>query len=184
LAGGGRSPFGGKSMFGSEGSGEVHVDLNLTPLMDVMSNILFFLLASFGAAILSYINVSYPVQSDGEPTPMKKEQVTVNLQITPSEYKVNCSNDELPAEELAKLRYTIPKLGDGYDFKKLNNTLYEIKKQYPASETAIMVPDGVVLYDSMIRTMDAVRDITIDGKRFRLFPKMVVADLVKADTAE
>ena len=39
--------FGGrKSLFGEEGSEAVVVDLNLTPLMDVMSNILFFLLAS------------------------------------------------------------------------------------------------------------------------------------------
>lgn len=172
-------------MFGSEGSGEINVDLNLTPLMDVMSNILFFLLASFGAAILSFINVAVPVQSDGEPTPMKTDQVTVNLQITPGEYRVNCSNDELPPEKLQELKRTIPRLADGsYDFATLNRTLYEIKLKYPSSETAIMVPDGTVLYDSMIRTMDAVRDIRVDGKRFRLFPKMVVADLVKAETAE
>ena len=115
-------------MFGSEGSGDVNVDLNLTPLMDVMSNILFFLLASFGAAILSYINVSYPVQSDGEPSPMKTDQVTVNLQITPAEFKINCSNDEIPYEKLQELKHTIAKRPDGaYDYEKLNRTLYESK---------------------------------------------------------
>lgn len=181
----GKSPLGGgRSMFGGEGSGEVNVDLNLTPLMDVMSNILFFLLAAFGAAILSYINVSYPVQSDGEPSPMKTDQVTVNLQITPTEYKINASNDEVPAEKLAELRKTIPHKDGKHDFAALNRWLYEIKTKYPASETAIMVPDGTVVYDVMIRTMDAVREIKLEGKRFRLFPKMVVADLVKADTAE
>ena len=40
----------GGGLFGKESTASYEVYLNLTPLMDVMSNILFFLLAAFGAS--------------------------------------------------------------------------------------------------------------------------------------
>ena len=50
-----------KNVFGETTSG--NVDLNLTALMDILSNLLFFLLASFGATIVMAINGAVPVQS-------------------------------------------------------------------------------------------------------------------------
>jgi biopolymer transport protein ExbD len=175
--------FGGrKSMFGSEGSADVVVDLNLTPLMDVMSNILFFLLASFGAAIVSFLNASVPVQSDTPPGEMQKTQVVITVQMTPNEYKIGASNDWLPAEELEKLKKTLPKVGGVHDTRGLSDYLYKVKEKYPASETMMLVPDEAIVYDQIVATMEAAREYKLDAKRkVRLFPKTVISGIIKAE---
>jgi biopolymer transport protein ExbD len=175
--------FGGrKSMFGSEGSADIVVDLNLTPLMDVMSNILFFLLASFGAAIVSFLNASVPVQSDTPPAEMQKNMVVITIQMTTSEYKIAASNDWLPAEDLEKLKRTLPKVGGNYDVRGLGEYLYKVKEQYPASESMMLVPDVAVSYEHIVATMEAAREHRIDAKRkVRLFPKAVISGVITAD---
>jgi len=63
-AGGGGEEEGGRSgssVFGEEATQPV--TLNLTALMDILSNLLFFLLACFGATIVMAINATVPVAS-------------------------------------------------------------------------------------------------------------------------
>jgi biopolymer transport protein ExbD len=179
----GNSIYGGrKSMFGREGSPDVVVDLNLTPLMDVMSNILFFLLASFGAAIVSFLNASVPVQSDTPPAEMQKTQVVLTVQMTKTGYKLSASNDWLKQEELDKIKQAIPKAGKDYDTKALNAAAYKIKEKYPSSETVMLVPDDPNLYDEIVGAMEACREFKLDRKRkVRLFPKVVISGVIKAD---
>ena len=177
------SIFGGRgSLFGKEGSPDMVVDLNLTPLMDVMSNILFFLLASFGAAIVSFLNASVPVQSDTPPPEMRTNQVVVTVQITPREYTIAASNDWLPAEDLQKLKRSIPRASGGHDTRALGQFLYEIKQTYPGSETMMLIPDEQVSYELIVATMEAAREHQLDQKRkIRLFPKVVIAGMIKAE---
>jgi biopolymer transport protein ExbD len=188
---GGGSIFGEgkKSFFGEGGGGGASdgpgvVDLNLTPLMDVMSNILFFLLASFGAAIISFLACSVPVQSDDpntNPTEPRTDQVTCNLQINPDGFKVNLSNDKIAREKLDELKISIPKKDGTYDKQALNEHLYKVKTAYPGSDTVMIVPNDRTRYEDIVGAMEASKDIKIEGKRLRLFPKAVVADLVKAE---
>ncbi len=184
MSGHGNGIFGGSgSMFGAEGSAEVNVDLNLTPLMDVMSNILFFLLASFGAAIISFLGVSVPVQSDGEPAPPKSDTITLNLQITPDAYKLNAAqNDAADPAKLAAVKQTIPKKDGAYDLAALTEAVRKVKLEFGGSDTIMIVPDETTTYEQIIQAMDATRELKQgEGPRLRLFPKVVVADLVKAD---
>ena len=177
------SLFGGrKSMFGREGSSSVVIDLNLTPLMDVMSNILFFLLASSGAAIVSFLNASVPVQSDTPPPEMQKNMVVLTIQMAKDGYKINASNDWLQQEELNQLKQIIPKTGKTYDDKSLNAAVYKIKEKFPGSETLMLVPDDPNSYDEVVAAMEACREYRIDAKRkVRLFPKVVISGVLKAD---
>lgn len=174
---------GGTSVFGSEGSDDVAVDLNLTPLMDVMSNILFFLLASFGAAVVSFVAVSVPVQSDAPGAPPKTDSVTVNLRVMEGEYRLSLSNEAVEYEKLQAHKVAVPMKDGRYDNELLSSLLYEIKKDFPASDTLIIVPSDETTYDEIIKIIDAARARDVDGKRLRLLPKVVVADLVKSDTS-
>jgi len=175
---------GGKSLFGSEGSDEIMVDLNLTPLMDVMSNILFFLLAGFGAAIISFLAVSVPVQSDAPGAPPKTDSVTANIRIMPDEYRLTLSNEVVDREKLDAHRKILPKRNGAYDNAAIAELLYKVKLDFPASDTLIIVPSEATTYDEIIKLMDGAREHMVDGKRFRLLPKVVVADLIKSDAAE
>ncbi|MBI2376707.1 MAG: biopolymer transporter ExbD [Deltaproteobacteria bacterium] len=185
MSSGGGSIFGGrKSLFGPEGSDEMNVDLNLTPLMDVMSNILFFLLASFGAAILSFLQASVPVQAeaDDEDEAPRTDRVTVTVKLTGKTFKVNASGLGIEPEKLEALKTEIPAKSDSYDYARLKEMMLSIKRQFPASDTVMIVPVDTTVYEQIIHTMEAVKDSRIgDNKKVSLFPKVVVADLVKED---
>ena len=175
--------FGGrKSLFGGEGSEEVVVDLNLTPLMDVMSNILFFLLASFGAAILSFMAASIPVQDDSETVTTqapRTDKVIVNIRIVATGYRVNLSADKVDPAQLAKYTRTIDKKDGQYDRSALAALAVEVKTAFPASDTAVIVPSDNTVYNDIIKTMEVVRYHSAGNKRARLISKIVVAEIAK-----
>ena len=181
--GGGRS-----SLFGDEGSDEVvSVDLNMTPLMDVLSNILFFLMASFGAAILGFMAASVPVQAeaDTEQTEAPRtDRVTTNIQIRLDGFRVNCSHDSVDPTKLEAFKLTIPKKDGAYDLEALREHAYKIKQEFPASDTAVLVPNDKTIYEEITNVMEAVKFKRVDLKKLRLLPKIVVADIVRGDVEE
>src|ERR1044072_3242674 len=97
-------PTGGKkNVFGESADGSVN--LNLTALMDILSNLLFFLLASFGATIVMSINASVPVQSaDKSDVADTKQSVTVNLKLGKTDIQVAAVGTVQKEEELAPFR--------------------------------------------------------------------------------
>jgi hypothetical protein len=105
----------------------------------------------------------------------------VNLQITPASYKINLSGDKIPAEELGKFKRELPKSEAGYDAKGLTALLFEIKKKFPASDTVMIVPSDTTVYAEIVAAMEAAKDMQHEGKTLRLFPKAVVADLVRGE---
>jgi biopolymer transport protein ExbD len=141
-------------------------ELNLVPYMDIVTNIIIFLLASVvNQVALGNINVSSPtIQSGGgasaEDTP-EKPPLNLTITVGASGYVVAASGGVLPA---------IPKLPTGqYDYKTLTTKLKEIKSNPDnAEETkATFNADAHIPYDIVIATLDAMRQ-TDDGKL--LFP--------------
>jgi biopolymer transport protein ExbD len=141
-------------------------ELNLVPYMDIVTNIIIFLLASVvNQVALGNINVSSPtIQSGGgaaaEDTP-EKPPLNLTITVGASGYVVAASGGVLPA---------IPKLPTGqYDYKTLTTKLKEIKSNPDnADETkATFNADAHIPYDVVIATLDAMRQ-SEDGKL--LFP--------------
>ena len=183
----GGSPFGGSrgsALGGQErrGAESGAVDLNLTPLMDVMSNILFFLLASFGAAIVSFLAVSVPVEAEEGATPPapRTDQIVLSLSIGEAGYRLRLNNEALPREQLDALGGAIPRSAGKLDRAALTRMLLAIKSAYPGSDTVLLAPDPAVVYEDIISALETARDTTVEGKRMRLFPKAVIADVIKA----
>lgn len=178
------SPFTGrKSLFGSEGSDELVIDLNLTPLMDVMSNILFFLLASFGAAILSFMSASVPVEADPDTvvtqTP-RTDRVTASIQFAPTGYSVSVSGDKMEASALEPYKRTIAKVEGSFDRKTLAAWVQKVKTDFPESDTAVLVPNDGTVYDDIVSTMETVRARKLAGDQFvKQLPKIVITNLLK-----
>jgi biopolymer transport protein ExbD len=177
------SPFGGGG--GGEGGGEGPgvVDLNLTPLMDVMSNILFFLLAAFGSAIIGFLAASVPVQAEENDVPdtTKSDVVTANLQINNDGYKLAISNDHFTKDKLDEFKISIPKKDGQYDTKTLNELLFKIKTKYTGSDTIMIVPSERIIYADIIGAMEAAKDTRNENRRLKMFPKAVIADIIRAE---
>lgn len=173
----------GAGLFGKESQANYDVYLNLTPLMDVMSNILFFLMSAFGASAVAVFSVTVPVeaseQTAAEPAP-PEDRVTVNLRADAAGITLSCSNPaKLPAD-LAVCARTLPKADGRYDLPALQKALLEIKQAFTGADTMVVVPDGDVVYETLVGILDAGRELKQpDGARLPLFVDVVLADLVQ-----
>jgi biopolymer transport protein ExbD len=160
------------------------VQLNLTALMDILSNLLFFLLAAFGATIVMVINGTVPVQSaeDSDVADMKRA-VTVNVSINKEGFRVAALGTAFSQEELDAMARQIPLHGPAHDFARLTRELRGIKQHYPKSDTVILTPETGVKYEVLVRTMDAAREYEAKQGNtmhsFGLFPTVVVSTVVK-----
>jgi len=160
------------------------VQLNLTALMDILSNLLFFLLAAFGATIVMVINGTVPVQSaeDSDVADMKRA-VTVNVSVQKDGFRVAALGTAFTQDELDAMTRQIPLHGPTHDFARLTRELRGIKQHYPKSDTVILTPETGVKYDVLVRSMDAAREYEAKQgnamQTFALFPTVVVSTVVK-----
>jgi biopolymer transport protein ExbD len=146
-------------------------ELNLVPYMDIVTNIIIFLLASVvNQVALGNVNVTVPTLSSGggassDDQPDKKP-LNLTVSVGATGFTVAASGGVLPV---------IPKLANGqYDYKSLAAKLLEIKSSPDnAVETkANFNADANIPYDIVVATLDAMRQ-TEEGKI--LFPDVAFA---------
>ena len=147
-------------------------ELNLVPYMDIVTNIIIFLLASMiNQVSLANINVSVPSISGGgasaeDNPPPDKPPLNLTVSVGASGFTIAASGGVLPI---------VQKLPNGqYDYKSLTVKLKEIKSAPDnATETkANFSADANVPYDIVVATLDAMRT-TEEGKI--LFPDISFA---------
>jgi len=147
-------------------------ELNLVPYMDIVTNIIIFLLASMiNQVSLANINVSVPSISGGgasaeDTPPPEKPPLNLTVSVGASGFTIAASGGVLPI---------VPKKPNGqYDYTTLTTKLKEIKSSADnADETkATFNADANVPYDIVVATLDAMRT-TEEGKA--LFPDILFA---------
>jgi biopolymer transport protein TolR len=144
-------------------------ELNLVPYLDIVTNIIIFLIASVAFNVnFANVNVTLPTLTSGSGAAAEPQKPPLNLTVTAgaSGFTVGASGGILPS---------IPKLPSGtYDYKALTLQLMEIKAvPDTADETrATFNADGQIPYQIVIETLDAMREDT-SGKL--LFPDVVFA---------
>ena len=152
-----------------EEADEETAEINLVPYMDIVTNIIIFLLASVVQQVpLGNINVSSPTLGSGpSDNTTEPETPPLNLTVTVA------ANGFIVAGSGAVIP-PIPKLPNGqYDFEGLNNKLIEIKKDVAHGETkATFNADAYVPYEMVVKTLDAMRE---DKAGKPLFPDVVFA---------
>ena len=131
-------------------------EINLVPYMDIVTNIIIFLLASVvNQVALGNVNVSVPSLSagGGAASDEKPEKPPLNLTVTvgATGFTIAASGGVLPP---------IVKLPNGqYDYKQLTKKLLEIKSSPDnAEETKVNFnADSNISYDIVVATLDAMR---------------------------
>ena len=145
---------------------EEHGEINLVPYMDIVTNIIIFLLASVVNQVsLGNVNVSVPTLSAaaGAVPEEQPQKPPLNLTVTvgATGFTIAASGGVLPV---------IPKLPNGqYDYKQLTKKLVEIKSAPDnVDETKVNFnDDSNTSYDIVVATMDAMRQ---DDNGKALFP--------------
>jgi biopolymer transport protein ExbD len=160
--------------------------VDLTALMDILSNIIFFLMASFGAAVVAIVPGSVPTISEEGASDVAHEtdKVTLTMMVKRSgDVVVSVANNDIEPEELAKYGKTFAAIEGRIDAKAINEYLWTIKGKFPKSKEAIINPEGRVNYGMIVEAMDASRErhMKVDGQGIyaALFPAVVVSSLVE-----
>ncbi|HEX9022161.1 MAG TPA: biopolymer transporter ExbD [Nitrospirota bacterium] len=144
--------------------------LNLTPLMDIMTVLVVFLL-------ISAVFMSITIQELSVPTSSGKAGGAPNFAI-----EVIVRKAGLEIGNGSSVEAAIPKKDDKYDMELLQKMLVRLKSQYPDKEDATILMEPKIEYDYLIQIMDAVReaDVRAEGSseisKIVLFPKISLGD--------
>jgi len=146
-------------------------ELNLVPYMDIVTNIIIFLLASVVNQVpLGTVNVSSPTfggaGGDGQPD---KPALNLTVTVGGTGFTLAGSGGVMPP---------IPKLPTGdYDYGALTAKLAEIKKEFAEETKATFNADAVTSYEIVVKTLDAMRTYKDekDQQEKQLFPDIVFA---------
>jgi biopolymer transport protein ExbD len=134
--------------------------LNLTPMMDVFTVLVVFLLITAVFTSITIMDLSVPTGAGGAAA------VKPNFAI-----EVIVRKGGLEIANGRSVEAAIPKKDDKYDLGKLSELLLALKAKYPEKEDATVLMEPKVEYDNLVQVMDTVR-----GAQTPLFPKISIGD--------
>lgn len=161
-------------------------ELNLIPIMNVVTILIPFLLMAAQFISLAVIDSTLPAISPTPTEPQDPEDeppLNLSVLITDEGYTVAGAEAVLPSEEgtegpTIRCRETGCPTADSYDTRELTRLLGLIKDEYPDEENVILLPESGIPYEVLIRTMDATREdpsTKVGGENRLLFPYVVIA---------
>jgi biopolymer transport protein ExbD len=147
-------------------------ELNIVPYLDVVVNLVMFMLLSMtGLITLGVLNVSAPKigGSDAAAAGEKPDRppLLLTVAIGRQGFFVAGAGGVLGKDAAtpdANRPPTIPLKADGkYDYASLSEQMKKIKDQFPSETAVILSADPDVVYDVLIQTMDACREASVKG---------------------
>jgi biopolymer transport protein ExbD len=137
-----------------------HGRINLVPLVDILTSIVFFSLLTYTGAVMTNLTafdlalppvvVTAPTQT---PSGVNRDTVTLILAVGIKQggLRVEHSNGGAApfAQNIAGL--------DSASLDTLESTLKSIKQQFPDADAAMVVPDDDVAYDDIVHVLERVK---------------------------
>lgn len=162
---------------------DAHVDpsemvgeLNIVPFLDIVVNLIMFLLATTEAVLLiSQIESDLPKIARGRSRGADVETpLNLNVTVTETGVIVSGSGGKLAPgcstiEQSRSL--TVPKKGKDYDWRGLTDCVARVKQQYQDEHSVTVSADPQVQYEYVVAAMDAVRSKGKDP----LFPDVLIS---------
>src|SRR5574341_1123979 len=151
---------------------EISTELNLNPLLDVMTVLIPLLLANAQFAKIGEIELNLPpaigaAQGTGG---LPRETVrTLDLAVIITDQGFYISSSLSDSAAAPRNGPAIPILADGaYDYQALSKQLYEIKQKvgnaFADAESVVIQAEPQIRYQILVSAMDAARSIRIDDK--------------------
>ncbi|WP_375765943.1 biopolymer transporter ExbD [Archangium gephyra] len=154
-------------------------ELNIVPYLDILMNLILFMLLSInGLAAFGIVNVSAPgygapsttVAPEANP---EQPRLVLSVLISKKGHFINSENAILGQDGAP----TVPLGTDGsYDYASLNAQMLKIKSAFPTETKVIVAADPEIPYDTLIQTMDAIRETREKPHRV-LFPDVTLGAL-------
>jgi biopolymer transport protein TolR len=156
---------------------EMAGELNIVPFLDIVMNLIMFLLATSEAVLLiSQIESDLPKISRGGGKPKDSVQTPLNLNVTVTGNGVivsgsggklaqGCEGTEISAN------ITVPKKKELYDWPGLTACVQKVKSQFDDEDSVTVSADPQIEYEHIVAAMDAVRS---KGDK-ELFPRVLIS---------
>jgi biopolymer transport protein ExbD len=151
-------------------------ELNLIPYLDIVTNVIMFMLATTTfAAALGDINVSSPTtasqaQLQNQPPPEPKNELNLTVSVSDKGFTIAASGAVLyqgfSIDAAGNLQQpagatlpTVPKKGNDYDYEGLAKAMQQIKSSPTArTETKVIVnANPNIVYEVVVQVLDACR---------------------------
>ena len=148
----------------------MHV-LNLTPMIDVLTVLVIFLLVT--AVILSITIMELSIPSGDAGPAGGQPDIAIEVIIRKGGLQISSG---------ARVEATIPKKDGTYDIALLSKLMVRLKEQYPGKQDATVLMEPAIEYDHLIQVMDAVRVADVrpgEGRqagKIVLFPNISIGD--------
>ena len=160
-------------------------ELNIVPYLDILMNLIIFMLLSMtGLALFGTLNVNAPNYGGATATASEANAPKLLLSVLISDKGFFVAGtgavlgqqaDGQAPSSSTEGAPTIPRKGDGsLDFATLNAKMIEIKAAFPNETRVIIGAEGNIPYESLIQTMDAIRE-TFGKERKLLFSDVTLA---------
>lgn len=135
-------------------------EINVVPFLDIITNVLMFVLATVAVTFTATIDVGF-----GRPGTVKRQPVETNLDlavlVVDGGFSVKTQGGNVATGcGGAGVGLAIPKKADSYDFAALRDCATKLKASNPAfaNEQGVTVSaNPQIPYDVMIATFDALR---------------------------
>jgi len=157
---------------------EVNDELNIVPFLDIVVNLIMFLLMTITAvAFFSQVEAQLPEYSRGGVGRRAAEAPPLNLNVTivADGVIVAGSGGKLTqgCESTGTGRViTVPRLASGgYDWEGLTRCAEHIKERFPEEERVTLGADPLVEYEHLIHAMDSMRG----SEETPLFPEVLLS---------
>jgi biopolymer transport protein ExbD len=150
-------------------------DLNLIPYLDIMVNLVLFMLVTI-TSFLSFtmLNASIPQLAPNAAqaaAQMKKAQLLLMVRVTRAGYQI----DPNVQGGASIQRREIAKKSDAYDFQMLTTVVADLKQKFADETRVLIIAEPRVIYDDIIHTMDALRENEVGTAN--LFPDVTLSIL-------
>jgi biopolymer transport protein TolR len=151
-------------------------ELNIVPFLDIVVNLIMFLLATTEAVLLiSQIESDLPKIARGRSSGADvATPLNLNVTVTESGVIVSGSGGKLApgCSTIDQGRaLTVPKKGNAYDWRGLTDCVVRVKQQYKDEHAVTVSADPQVQYEYVVSAMDAVRSRGNDA----LFPDVLIS---------
>lgn len=126
------------------------IDLDVTPIMNLFMVLIPFLVSMAVFTHLAVIDFSLPpAQGEGSEQTGETKELDISIIITPEGFRIVGTGKKLDQ---------VPLLRGAYQYDQLRVLLKAIKFQYPSQKSVVLVLDGNVLYDDVVKFMDICRE--------------------------
>ncbi len=162
---------------------ETHGELNIVPYLDVLMNLIIFMLLSMtGLASFGVLNVSAPSYGAGAAAGDTGEapKLLLSVSISKKGFYIAGAGAVLGQTEdgqdavAGQGEPTVPLLASQeYDYAGLNARIRQIKAAFPSETKIIVAAESAVPYEALVATMDACRE-SMGSDRGLLFPDVTL----------